>query len=133
MNKDELLKIYSAYLPYGMKAQYNNGDIITIIGVNTETIQVNSDFTHYGYSDTRIEDVKPILYDLSYLTKEDLRYAGFDDHIDFLTNEREVWIKKYGRGNYIKKLPHGHFEYLVSNHYNIFGIPEGEYINKANL
>ncbi len=70
MNKEELLRIYSAYLPYGLKAQYNNGDIITIIGVNTETIQVNCDFTHYGYSDTRIEDVKPILYDLSYLTKE---------------------------------------------------------------
>lgn len=77
--------------------------------------------------------IKPYLYDLSYLTKEELINAGFTDHIDYLTHEREGWIEKYGFEEYMNKIPHGHFQYLVSKHYNAFNLPELEYINKATL
>lgn len=138
MTKEDLKKIYSSYFPYKLEVYHIDTDwaedreiTATLTGVFEDCLTFNQGADYY-YQDNDIV-VKPILYDLSYLTKEELKNAGFDDHIDFITNEREGWIKKYGLENYMKKLPYGHFQYLVSNHYNVFQLPEDQFINKATL
>ncbi|NML70014.1 hypothetical protein HHL23_09395 [Chryseobacterium sp. RP-3-3] len=142
--KEEQLKIYSAYLPYGLKF-ISNRDSVDITNAWTLVgLKIDNSYPHKPTLLSERSDyknviniwsptAKPILYDLSYLTKEELIKAGFNDHIDFLTHEREHWIKVYGFEKYISKLPYGHFQYLVSNHFNIFNLDESEYINKANL
>jgi hypothetical protein len=136
MTKEELRKIYSAYLPYKLHVLHTEKNMRLIIsGVyfkenNDEYLQLqllNWDRT------VKTSEVKPILYDLSYLTKEELRSAGFSDHVDYLTHERESLVEKYGFINYINKLPYAHFQYLVSQHYNVFDLEESEFINKATL
>lgn len=127
MTKEEQLKIYAAYLPYKVtitlaSEEYNYDGLTTILS------------PHYLLDWQRNKcKINLHIYDLSYLTKEELKSAGFDDHIDYLTHERDGWIEKYGFENYIKKLPYGHFKYLVSKHYNIFNLPEDQFINKATL
>ncbi|KPE50130.1 hypothetical protein [Chryseobacterium indologenes] len=138
MTKEEQLRLYSAYFPYKLQFIHIDIDreddkdvITTLTGVFEDCLTFNNAADYY-YNDEEII-VKPILYDLSYLTKEELISAGFTDHIDWLTNEIEGWIEKYGFEKCMNKIPHGHFQYLVSKHFNAFGIPEGEYINKATL
>lgn len=65
MTKEEQLKIYSAYLPYGLKicTSYGNGkwnNPKKLTGADIDRISTRSSNVQY----------KPILYDLSYLTKE---------------------------------------------------------------
>lgn len=138
MTKEELKIIYSVYFPYKLEVQHIDTDWaedrkinVILTGVFEDCLTFNQASDYY-YNDEDIV-VKPILWDLSYLTKDELRSAGFDHHIDYLTHEREGWIEKYGFENYIKKLPYGHYQYLVSKHYNVFNLPEYEYINKATL
>ncbi|MGI9582625.1 hypothetical protein ACR1PO_15625 [Chryseobacterium sp. RRHN12] len=73
MNKDELLKIYSAYLPYELKGRsiYNANDdeqnedcILTLKDGLNNQVGIDDWVNQYSYP------IKPYLYDLSYLTKE---------------------------------------------------------------
>lgn len=125
MNKDELLKIYSAYLPYQLRIcdSVHNPDFI----LDEDNL---GDVLHDAEN---LNTIKPYLYDLSYLTKEALVKAGFDSHIDCLTHERENWIKKEGFDRYINRIPYGQIQWLLKNHYNVFNIPADQFINKATL
>lgn len=134
MNKDELLKIYSVYLPYGLLIETRTDEEIKTEG---SYISKLTGVDHLGLHDEFANcwefEVRPILYDLSYLTKKELRKAGFDDYVDYLTHERDGWVERYGFEEYMDKIPHGHFQYLVSKHYNVFNLPEHQFINKATL
>lgn len=135
--KEELLKIYSAYLPYELKiyheSNFKDNRIIEFWGLKNCSdypISEYCDGTRYGRT---FQEVKPILYSMDILTKEKLHTAGFDNHIDWLTHERENLIKKYGIENFLNKTPYGHIQYLISRHYNVFGLQENEYIKKESL
>lgn len=67
----------------------------------------------------KLSEIIPILKPLSRLTREELEKAGFCDHIDYLTYEN--------RGvEWTLKAPYTHIEYLLSKHYDIYGlIPAG--------
>lgn len=89
MNKEEQLKIYSAYLPfklevglsdegkYNLDSEYPN-EHAHKTGVITEFTISNGEFGYgefkvsekYYFSFNELSEVKPVLYDLSYLTKE---------------------------------------------------------------
>lgn len=132
MTKDEQLKIYAAYLPYklkGKRADGGKGDYILRAIYDDGSVIWKYD----GFGNSTQIGVKPILYDLSWLTKEELYKAGFTDHVDWLTNEREALISRYGIEKYLSKTPFGHIQYLLSEHYNVFGIPAGEFIDKSTL
>lgn len=43
-------------------------------------------------------------------------------HIDFITTEREHWIKTYGEEEFINKIPYGVIKYLFANHFDIYGL-----------
>ncbi|WP_137906081.1 hypothetical protein [Chryseobacterium sp. 2VB] len=146
MNKDELLKIYSAYLPY---------DLLFIEGVTNaiyrlKTINKRTDgFVRVEFSNSKIaisdfiedEDgnkmnFKPIIYDLSYLTKE-IEYKGkmiipMNHFIFKSTQEAFEGLPEFNEHlvNYIK---YDDVKQLLEWHFNVFGLPESEYINKATL
>lgn len=64
--KEELLKIYSAYLPYDLQISIDDeGEnwIETVIGLNNEALETNVG-NYWDYT------VKPILYSMDMLTKE---------------------------------------------------------------
>lgn len=121
--KEELLKIYSAYLPYELE--------VYRIEHKHETTKILSAYDLCP--DGEIDNLKPVLYSMESLSQEELKRVGFRDHLDYLTNEREVWIKMYGIDAYLKKTPYGHIQYLISRHYNVFGLSESEYIKKETL
>lgn len=132
MQKEELIRVFSAYLPYNLKFISQN-EIHVLKEISNGNDSVNNlllgdgRLLYYDY------DCKPILYDLSFLKKTELHDYGLISHIDYLTSEREHWIEKHGFLNYINELPHGHFVYLLSQHYNVFNLPKDQYIDKATL
>ena len=133
MTKDELLKIYSAYLPYGLQISTDDeGEywVETVIGVNNEALETSVgnywDFT-----------VKPILYDLSYLTKE-IEHEGESFIPSVKIKEETITGYTYNYFNLIeikdfKLVNYEVFQKLLEWHLNVFGLPEYQFINKATL
>lgn len=75
MNKDELLKIYSAYLPYGLKLRDNVNIIRELTHKGYWHRSSENDTVFVGVDEAIDYKLKPILYDLSYLTKE-IKHEG---------------------------------------------------------
>lgn len=142
MNKYELLKIYSAYLPYELNIQHNyvkakhNGETVLRSWVKTlEPLDLSCLFYRKnGF------DWIPILWDLSYLTKE-IEHEGkfiiiFDEirketnAANFLKIERYLMSIEDGMAGH---LPYWVVNTLIKHHFNIFNIPVGEFINKSTL
>ena len=79
-------------------------------------------------------DVRPILYDLSYLTKE-IEHEGEKIILAKKIFKRE-WqdiAEYYVRCNQIMKLPYYDIQIILKYHFNVFQLPASEYINKATL
>lgn len=91
-------------------------------------------------------DWKPILYDLSYLTKEiehegekfvpikKLKKYGFyrvenDEYILRREGSFGSWSGYYN----CEALPYYIIQMLLEWHFNVFGLPEDQFINKATL
>ncbi|QWT88135.1 hypothetical protein KBP46_10035 [Chryseobacterium sp. PCH239] len=167
MNKDELLKIYSAYLPYDLEFEaFGRRGKINEIQLKPDFVlglDIDSHVRHF-YPDSGL----PILYDLSYLTKEiehegkkitpivELAKLGTGEQECGVTNGNlgtcYVNAKNEKKGFFIYH-PEGYFIWQVGKnaepmivknqlklfqkllewHFNIFSLPESEYINKATL
>ena len=118
------LKEWSAYLPYGLICEVKDqGEIKTdtLSGVydNKELVFHNIVESHQGF-----ESVKPILYDLSWLTRE-------------ITHEGETFIPLYKLQKIDKafvltfietfgyeELKVEVFELLLEWHFNVFSLPD---------
>lgn len=140
MNKEELIKIFSAYLPYGLNGRYN--------------------LANWLYHPLQLESFErfvegfyiPILYDLSYLTKE-IEHEGRNivpvEYFE-ITDDSDSYPIEHDNGNIklikdlesiaknnsyhdIQFLPFEAVQRLISFHINVFGLKENEFINKANL
>ena len=140
----EKLKIYSAYLPYGLKLQYFD-DEREILHNDCNMVEFREDEmtianNEYQY-DVKFYDVKPILFSLEDLTKEITingeTFVPFDELIK-IKNVR-LRVEKYENGD--KKLLNINtfsfslfdFEYkiiekLLEWKFNVFNLPETEYI-----
>lgn len=140
----EKLKIYSAYLPYGLKLQYFD-DEREILHNDCKIVEFREDEmtianNEYQY-DVKFYDVKPILFSLEDLTKEITiggeTFVPFDELIK-IKNVR-LRVEKYENGD--KKLLNINtfsfslfdFEYkiiekLLEWKFNVFNLPEIEYI-----
>lgn len=145
MTKEELIKIYSAYLPYNLKlhheSHFKGNKIIEFWGLKNCSdypISEYCDGTRYGRT---FQEVKPILYDLSYLTKEIehngerfiplhkiLEVYNFD-----LSKMDEEYILSFKESLIEVDMSFKTAQMLLEWHFNVFNIPEGDYINKATL
>lgn len=143
MNKDELLKIYSAHLPYKTpitlaSEAYNYDGLTTILS------------PHYLLDWQRNKcKISLHLWDLSYLTKEiehegekiipieklfgsALAISGYTVYQDFQYKEfAHLTYVKDG----LKPFPFlfEHYQKLFEWHFNIYQLPEDQFINKATL
>lgn len=150
MTKEEQLKIYSAYLPYKLevKVYFDDPDhsrIVTMCAIDTDEIYTYSrkpeswyisgrDEEHNMRGNYGILECMPILYDLSYLTKE-IQHEGEVVVLAKKIFKRE-WqdiAEYYVQCNQIMKLSYDDIQLLLKHHFNVFNLPEGEYINKATL
>ncbi|KAA0126421.1 hypothetical protein FY557_17375 [Chryseobacterium sp. SN22] len=152
MTTQEQLNIYAAYLPYQLhcelKDEVGTYEIthlniceVQCDGVNTIEIHIVP-LTH----------IKPILYDLSHLTKEIEHEGRVFTPIDVfeITDDHDSYSVEYDHGNIklirglkaisesssyydIQFLPFEVVQRLISWHFNVFGIPAGDFIDKATI
>lgn len=131
MNKDELLKIYSAYLPYGLNFRFCHGwseTIMELHSVSYEKGVVNDNV----YLEPK--NIEPILYDLSYLTKE-IEHEGVKKILakELFAGKWKEISDYYVNTNQILKLSYDSIQALLKHHFNVFNLPEDQFINKATL
>lgn len=126
--KEELLKIYSAYLPYGLQITEGNSQR-TLTGIKLwadDNLCINYDYSIYS----ALGNFKPILYSMEMLTQE-IEHKGemFIPKKRLGFNENDILCLK-AWGEYSGRLLHKDFEQLVEWHFNVFGLEESEYIKK---
>jgi len=147
--KEELLKIYSAYLPYGLKVKLHEKDSFSnkvkeLSGIMEFGLCFLGKGGYFGFTERSFEDFKPILYSMDMLTQEiehnGERFVPIDKikeynlgHVNWISNEREEWINRYGFNHWFKHIPLGIYNILLEWHFNIFGLEESEYIKKETL
>ena len=146
--KEITLKEWSAYLPYGLICEVKDQggiEIDTLFGVydSKELLFHNIVEFYQGF-----ESVKPILYDLSWLTRDEFREeiliyfkslgidaeiviygSGNDIENDFtlLVNYRlmgETFTDALINRGSTEETPTRFFEWLCKNHFNVFNSPE---------
>lgn len=117
------LKHVAAYFGHAVKVEFSNGSGLKKVGT-LNAISHYEDATHptrlkmdYGEYE-HIWLFKLILKPIGKLTKEELLQAGFRTHIDFLTHE----LQSPTCTHKIEDAPHKMVEYLLSQHYDIFGL-----------
>ncbi len=134
MNKAELLKIYSAYLPF---------DVTVRTVLNTDFILKGISFRgslqdKLGIDFTNLQRGRLHLWDLSYLTKE-IDHEGkiITPIVEIMNGGDDIFedmlIRLAAGLSSPDRLPYRIFIKLLSYHFNVFNIPESEYINKATL
>ncbi len=168
MKKEELIKIFSAYLPYSLDLLYkdfpNEKPVrkAKLSGVTTTEIEtrykrkikgcVGDIISWSGNNNVFDLEVKPVLYDLSYLTKE-IEYEGkrfIPIEYFEITDDSDSYPIEHDHGNIklikdlesiaknnsyhdIQFLPFEVVQRLISWKINVFGLKENEFINKATL
>ena len=125
------LKIYSAYLPFEVKINYNSIDCIGILkSIDTFRNQV-SFFSKHLFEQIEIEDVKPILFSLEDLTKE-ITIGGKEiiaiDYIATSIQNRQRILRRVSNNLNLDVLEYWQFERLLELKFNVFNLPETEYI-----
>lgn len=131
--KEELLKIYSAYLPYSLTVKLlerTDSTLRSVAGLTEKGILRIGDSGHHLWEEN-FEKVKPILYSMDMVTKEiehkGERFIPQDKliHLDleWLINSENLIMKT----NYEDVLK------LLEWNFNVFGLEESEYIKKETL
>lgn len=114
-------KHISSYLPYGLKTIYLLSDVVGIIykdEIRYKKLTTDNASFVLNYC-------KLVLRPLSDLTRSELEKQGYWHHIDWLTHELQTSIKKNGvKGleKHINEAPYEMIVYLLSRHYDIFGL-----------
>lgn len=133
--KEELLKIYSAYLPYEIDFRFCHGWSETIMRLHSVCFEkeVVNDNVYL-----QPKNIEPILYSMDMLTKE-IEHKGkniimidvlfqlrpFDDSYEAMAK----YIEDLG----IETMPYWLYNILLEYHFNVFGLEESEYIKKESL
>ena len=124
------IKHLAPYLPYGLKINHPLG-VFTLLGLRDINMQMalfeNRDDVLWGY----LYEVKPILRPMSDLTQDELRSAGFDSHVDYLTHELQSPSTQDRLDHKGKKLwnveraPYEMVAYLFEHHFDVFDLIPG--------
>src|SRR5690606_22731473 len=138
MKNQESLKVYSAYLPYGVKLvddEYK--DIHTLFTVCSNDSIVVKNNEDKGVDILMYGDFKLLLRPLSDLTKEiehngekfvpldylysksyPIDYFEYKYHHDYFFS----WIESKDKSHHVKFLPHGLIKQLQEWHFDVFGL-----------
>jgi hypothetical protein len=130
------------YIPYGIPAilsrkgllnqddEYPNPktrQIGIIKNISFFDTEINGELhidDNYSFDFCEINEVTICLKPLSDLTDDEFKELLKLDigHIDYISIEREYWIGKKGYENWLKQIPYGIIEKLLSWHYDIFNL-----------
>lgn len=131
-NKQLLFKALCMYYPHNLKVMVEDKKReIIIMGKGV----VRVDLTRFPFSqDIFIEEVKPILYDLSALKEEELDFIWFElvstDNDAYDRDDLEGMMSNHS----CQHLPYFIIKYLHSKHYDTEGlIDKGLAINKNDI
>lgn len=143
--KEITLKEWSAYLPYGLKLWYEDNKDIYPLVVSNNTVSIRGGF---NINDVKSYNLKPILYDLSWLKRDEFREeiliyfnslgidveiviydSGNDVENDFtlLVNYRlmgETFTDALINQGSTEETSRRFFEWLCKNHFNVFSLPD---------
>lgn len=129
--KEELLKIYSAYLPHELKGKRTDGakgDYI-LRAVYDDGSMI---WKYNGFGNSRQIGVLPVLYSLDMLTKEiEHKSERFIPSKKLGLKENDILALK-AWGEISGRLLHKDFDKLIEWQFNVFGLEEREYIKKQN-
>ncbi|MGU3377675.1 hypothetical protein [Chryseobacterium sp. M5A1_1a] len=169
MTKEEKIKIYSAYLPYGLTGElkydvkedfdgvdwvddfskFEKGAIWKLAGFADHDLNIpmgEGEFSGWlwrndnTYADIDIS-IKPILYPLEFLTKE-IEHEGetfvplhriLEEYYFDLTKMDEKYILSFKESLIEVDMSYKTAQMLLEYHFNVFNLPEDQYINKATL
>ena len=130
-----LLKDICARLPYGIKASYYGVEEECETWDEIEGITLDEDFGGYvdiGQYSLPIERIKPYLFPLSSMTREQKKYItdkwGINEEFDFEidTNWGKYFVELGDTADFIN--------WLNENHFDIYGlIPMGLALDATNL
>jgi len=136
------IKELSAYLPYGIpailsqKGVFNQDDeypnpktreLGIIKNISFYDTEINGELhidDNYSFDFSEIDEVTICLRVLSDLTDKEIKELKKLDsgHIDYITIERENWIERKGYENWLKQIPYGIIEKLLSWNFDIFNL-----------
>ncbi len=159
MNKDELLKIYSTFLLYDLEVQHDiNGKFGKVVGIDANKHELSVCFDSGIWQGVDVRVLKPVFYDIYYLTKEiehkgkkiipivellKIKYPnqqGRYAETEFLTEGYPFACFSVDAGKTImvntsnlENQPFWIIKKLLEWHFNVFQLPEDQYINKATL
>ena len=128
----EKLKIYSAYLPYGLKLKYFD-DEREILHNDCKIVEFREDEmtianNEYQY-DVKFDDVKPIMFSLEDLTKEIAVNGKIFVPIEYhaFKHNKEHLIDFQNNFAHYKSVKYGIIEKLLEWKFNVFNLPEDKY------
>ena len=134
-DKELLVKDICARLPYGIKASYYETEEECETWDEIEGITLDEDFGGYvdiGQYSLPIERIKPYLFPLSSMTREQKKYItdkwGINEEFDFEidTNWGKYFVELGDTVDFIN--------WLNENHFDIYGlIPMGLALDATNL
>lgn len=112
------------YLPYGLVCRSKDWSVDHVL------ISLSHTFGWFSFGPVAkkvyLRDFKPLLRPMDRLTQEELRKAGFDSHIDYLTHELQSENKsenpqRHQDGKRVWRIERAPFEmvqWLIQNHYD---------------
>lgn len=121
------LKHLAPYLPYGLKIQgQTHGEIAEMSSVNEGNVNIKGRGFQYGWW-ADIFDIKPILRPLSDLTKDEFTqgwYKTCDCRTPHNINSAHLELTDLLRENLITEIPYILYQFLIENHFDVFGLIE---------
>lgn len=132
--KEELLKIYSAYLPYEIDFRFCHGWSETIMRLHSVCFdkEVVNDNVYL-----QPKNIEPILYSMDMLTKE-IEHKG--ERIipnEYINSKCDKYFTPHDwdavifiNSENIGSVPHVLVQQLLEWHFNVFGLDESEFIKK---
>ena len=120
--KEITLKEWSAYLPYGLKLWYEDNKDIYPLVVSNNTVSIRGGF---NINDVKSYNLKPILYDLSWLTRE-IEFGGEK----FIPNHDPLfkYFIPYELEEFKNSIPYSlsfeQYEKLLEWKFNVFSLPD---------
>ena len=131
-SKEELLKIYSSYLPYDLIVKKKFGRY----SPTKDSVLEIDDLKTFSMS----KIFRPYLFSMDYLTKEIehkgkkviliefIKMLADDNHFEYI----DKFIHSTEDGT-LDLIPYWVVEILLEYHFNIFGLSDSEYIKKETL
>lgn len=134
LTQQELIKVFSAYLPYDLQIEFKRN--IYPRSIEIQTLDLRNFDLWLNPAKRNSFLIKPILWDLSMLTKEIEHEGNMIIAIDYISTSKsnsQRIMRRVANSQSLDCLEQWQFERLLELHFNVFNLDDSQYINKATL